>query len=102
MDSDEDSDDTTAAAPAPSAPAPASASAPAPASTTGSGIKTSPIPPSFTSIGSPEVPTHQELQQMRMPAKGSAPPQLVPAPQGDEYPAVAKVEGLMDKSEAAL
>lgn len=98
MDSDTDSDSTTAGTPSTSAQPSSSSTAP----TAAGGLKTSPIPPSFTSIGSPEVPTHQELQQMRMPAKGSAPAQLNPTPQGDDYPAVAKVEGLLDKSEAAL
>lgn len=98
MDSDEDSDDTTAGTPSGSTPQTHIAINTAVAPNT----KTSPIPPSFTSIGSPSVPTHQELMQMNMPAKGTAPEQLKPTPQGDEYPAVAKVEGLMDKSEAAL
>lgn len=98
MDSDSDSDVTTSGTPSASQSNPT----PAPASAPGSGVKASPIPPSFTSIGSPAVPTHEELQQMRMPTKGSAPDQLTPTPQGDEYPAVAKVEGLLDKSEASL
>jgi len=98
MDSDEDSDDTTAGTPSGTTSQPNISIDTAVAPNN----KASPIPPSFTSIGSPSVPTHQELMQMKMPAKGTAPEQLKPTPQGDEYPTVAKVEGLMDKSESAL
>jgi protein phosphatase 2C family protein 2/3 len=74
MDSDEESDTTTAGTPATSAPAPAAAAGGA------ANAKTSPIPPSFTSIGSPEVPTHQELQQMRLPKGSKGPDSAVTEP----------------------
>lgn len=99
MDSDDESDTTTAATPAQQAttePVPTHNNDEAAAK-----ANTSPIQPSFTSIGSPEVPTHQELQRLKMP-KGQAPPQLKSSPQGDAYPAVAKVEGVLDKSDGAL
>lgn len=75
MDS-EDSDDTTTA-PEPSADHP---------------MADAPSGPSFTSIGSPAVPTPSSL-------RGKAPAQLPHELGGDAPPAVAKVEGLMDGSE---
>jgi protein phosphatase 2C family protein 2/3 len=59
----------------------------------------SPKPPSFSSIGSPTVPTPEELQTM---PHGTAPRQLKPSPGGDAYSGAVKVEGLMDTSESPL
>lgn len=82
MDSGDESDDTTTGA-----------ETPEPQSIPN---KTSPVAPSFTSIGSPEVPTHEELQRIPKPS------QLPAQPGGDAYPASAKVEGLLDTSESPL
>lgn len=54
----------------------------------------SPIPPNFSSIGSPTVPTPQELQGLQASNRSE--------PQGDAYSDAVKVEGLMDKSESPL
>ena len=84
MASDEESEETTTGAPSPSA---------HPHDSISSGPEPYPLPrpdddksrpPSFRSIGSPEVPTHEELRS---------------EPGGDEAPAVSRVEGLMDTSE---
>lgn len=114
MDSDEDSDDTTTDSPIPP-PAAATIAAAAAAASSNSGpassdartlTSTSPPPPSFTSIGSPEIPTHLELQQANSNnptlGKGQVPMQLKSDPQGDAYPSVAKVEGMLDKSEGSM
>lgn len=54
----------------------------------------SPIPPNFSSIGSPTVPTPQELQGLQAFNRSE--------PQGDAYSDAVRVEGLMDKSESPL
>ncbi|KAL0252954.1 hypothetical protein I308_102348 [Cryptococcus tetragattii IND107] len=54
----------------------------------------SPIPPNFSSIGSPTVPTPQELQGLQASNRSE--------PQGDAYSDAVRVEGLMDKSESPL
>jgi protein phosphatase 2C family protein 2/3 len=95
MDSGDESDTTTTDADAAGANASGDASS---ASTSAE-----PIRPSFTSIGSPAVPTHEELQRSRFGAgDGAVPRQLTPQPGGDAYPAAAKIEGLLDKSENPL
>lgn len=47
------------------------------------------------------VPSPAEAEG-KMPPKGSKPDQLHAEPGGDAYPGVAKVEGLMDKSDEAM
>ncbi|ORY32193.1 phosphatase 2C-like domain-containing protein [Naematelia encephala] len=88
MDSDE-SDSTTTGVP--TSPAPDTATPPL--------GESSPMPPAFTSIGSPQVPTHEELQTMK---RQGIPSQLKSQPQGDAMSGAAKVEGLMDTSESPL
>jgi protein phosphatase 2C family protein 2/3 len=110
MDSGDESDTTTTAE-KPSTSTSASSSGSTSASKTGtiaSGSNnahsaTSPIPPNFTSIGSPDVPTHQELRRLANSTSNEEPqPQLKSQPGGDAYPNTAKVEGLMDTSESPL
>ena len=93
MESDDDSESTTTGAHTPNATndtshpstsGPETGHVPPPSNDPAHPVRT----PSFTSIGSPEVPTHEELQG-----------QLKSDPGGDALPAVAKVEGLMDTSE---
>ena len=56
--------------------------------------------PSFTSIGSPNVPSHQELLPLNSKiADDTAQKQLSSTPGGDEASGAVKVEGLMDTSE---
>ncbi|WWD05408.1 hypothetical protein V865_003485 [Kwoniella europaea PYCC6329] len=64
----------------------------------------SPIPPSFSSIGSPTVPTPQALQRSSLPSssKDKQYDQLKSDPQGDAPSGAVKVEGLMDTSENPL
>ena len=65
----------------------------------GAANSTSPIQPSFTSIGSPEIPTPSALQGL---FGKQAPGQSSHAPLGDAHPGVAHVEGMMDTSESPL
>jgi len=105
MDSDDESDTTTTGAPPVTAEEPTAPSLPIHIDTSGSEPNSSPIPPSFTSIGSPEVPTHQELQSLKgiIPDKRSvSQQQLKSAPGGDRFSGAAKVEGMMDTSESPL
>nr|XP_019050701.1 PP2Cc protein phosphatase [Kwoniella bestiolae CBS 10118]OCF29631.1 PP2Cc protein phosphatase [Kwoniella bestiolae CBS 10118] len=64
----------------------------------------SPIPPSFSSIGSPTVPTPQALQRSSLPSnkQDKQYDQLRSDPQGDAPSGAVKVEGLMDTSENPL
>lgn len=112
MDSGDESDTTTTAE-KPSTSTLASASSSSSTSVSKSGTiasgpnnahsATSPIPPNFTSIGSPDVPTHQELRRLANSTSDEEPqPQLKSQPGGDAYPQAAKVEGLMDTSESPL
>nr|ODO02644.1 PP2Cc protein phosphatase [Cryptococcus depauperatus CBS 7855] len=59
--------------------------------------QSSPIPPSFSSIGSPTVPTPEALQRSSHDAAKTG-----GEPQGDAYSGAVKVEGLMDMSENPL
>ncbi|WVN85534.1 uncharacterized protein L203_100681 [Cryptococcus depauperatus CBS 7841] len=59
--------------------------------------QSSPIPPSFSSIGSPTVPTPEALQRSSHDAAKTG-----GEPQGDAYSGAVKVEGLMDTSENPL
>ena len=97
MDSDSD-DTTTAPEPYPhTEPSDIHMSDPPTASFAGAHpASSSPIAPSFTSIGSPEVPSHSEL---RPPPSKGIPKQLTPELGGDERPAVSSIEGMLDKSE---
>jgi len=74
----------------------------------GGNQKGSPIAPTFTSIGSPQVATHQELRGNSNSGSGlrqgttndsSAQEQLRKTPEGDQASAAVKAEGLMDTSE---
>lgn len=59
--------------------------------------------PSFTSIGSPMVPSHKELLPLNSKIADSSPQeQLKSEPQGDAPSAAVKAEGLMDTSENPL
>ena len=105
MESDDDSESTTTGAHTPNVSNDVSHSAnsgseanPVPAPTTTDSASSSRTP-SFTSIGSPEVPTHQELKGID---SSLVPQQLKSDPGGDAHPAIAKVEGLMDTSESPL
>ena len=56
--------------------------------------------PAFTSIGSPNVPSHKELLPLNSRIADSSPQeQLKSDPQGDQPSGAVKVEGLMDTSE---
>lgn len=76
----------------------------------GGNQKGSPVAPTFTSIGSPQVATHQELQRgasnsglrKRTTSDSSAQEQLRKTPEGDQASAAVKAEGLMDTSEDPL
>ena len=100
MDSGDESDTTTTGDKAPSTSTPSK-------KISGSNQKGSPIAPTFTSIGSPQVATHQELQRGASNSSGlrkgtndsSAQEQLRKTPEGDEASAAVKAEGLMDTSE---
>ncbi|WWC88178.1 uncharacterized protein L201_003083 [Kwoniella dendrophila CBS 6074] len=108
MDSGDDSDSTTTAGG--STPASGSGSSTqktsAAKSINTSNSPPSPIPPSFSSIGSPTVPTPQALQRSSLPSNGKNQDkqydQLKSDPQGDEPSGAVKVEGLMDTSENPL
>jgi protein phosphatase 2C family protein 2/3 len=74
----------------------------------GGNQKGSPVAPKYTSIGSPQVATHQELQRG---ASGSgsglrnssaSQEQLRKTPEGDQASAAVRAEGLMDTSEDPL
>jgi protein phosphatase 2C family protein 2/3 len=97
MDSGDESDTTTTGDKAPTTSTPSK-------KISGSNQKGSPITPSFTSIGSPQVATHQELQRGASNPSGLRPSQeqLRKTPEGDEASAAVKVEGLMDTSEDPL
>jgi protein phosphatase 2C family protein 2/3 len=83
MDSGEESDDTTTG-------------------TEGQG-SSSTKPPAFTSIGSPNVPSHKELLPLNSRIADASPQeQLKRDPEGDEASGAVKVEGLMDTSENPL
>ncbi|ORX34096.1 phosphatase 2C-domain-containing protein [Kockovaella imperatae] len=102
MDSDDESDSTTTGAQTPNHDASANhASGPKAKSATTSSSHSESGPtdrtPSFRSIGSPEIPTPQELQAVESLQK-----QVRSEPGRDEAPSVAKVEGLMDTSEGPL
>jgi protein phosphatase 2C family protein 2/3 len=69
--------------------------------------------PTFTSIGSPQVATHSELQRGGSGLRSKAPAtkstddaseqeQLSKTPEGDQASGAVKVEGLMDTSENPL
>lgn len=104
MDSGDESDTTTTGDAKPAATS-------TPSRSNSGGQKGSPAAPSFTSIGSPEVPTHAELlRQGKAAAKANAnatddaspQQQLRKTPEGDEPSAAVRVEGLMDVSEGPL
>ena len=67
----------------------------------GGNQKGSPIAPTFTSIGSPQVATHAELQR-RKADEAKPQQQLRKTPEGDEASGAVKAEGLMDTSENPL
>ncbi|RXK37355.1 PP2Cc protein phosphatase [Tremella mesenterica] len=92
--SDADSDITTTAAPAPSGP-PVPPGLPPPISSQFKERPSSPLPPTFTSIGSPQVQNVGDKLNGDM-------TQHETKPAGDAYPEVAKVEGLMDTSESPI
>ena len=105
MESDDESDTTTTGVVSPSSQSKSQPAQPTtiPNPATPEQTNESPIPPSFTSIGSPEVPTHLELQAL--PGKKGAAgkvEQLKSTPGGDAYSAAAKIEGMMDTSESPL
>lgn len=59
--------------------------------------------PAFTSIGSPNVPSHKELLPLNSRIADSSPQeQLKSEPEGDKPSAAVKAEGLMDTSEDPL
>ncbi|WVQ85699.1 hypothetical protein IAT38_007865 [Cryptococcus sp. DSM 104549] len=96
MDSGDDSDSTTTGTNptgTPGAPETSSAAS-ATKIPTAEPTPSSPIPPSFSSIGSPTVPTPSALQALRKEGKSE--------PEGDAYSGAVKVEGLMDTSESPL
>jgi protein phosphatase 2C family protein 2/3 len=102
MDSGDESDATTTGDSKPSTSTPSK-------KIPGSSQKGSPAALTFTSIGSPQVATHQELQRgARLDSKlkgtndSSPQEQLRKTPEGDEASAAVKVEGLMDTSENPL
>jgi len=97
MDSGDESDTTTTGDKAPTTSTPSK-------KISGANQKGSPITPSFTSIGSPQVATHQELQRGASNPSGLRPSQeqLRKTPEGDEASSAVKVEGLMDTSEDPL
>lgn len=74
----------------------------------GSNQKGSPIAPTFTSIGSPQVATHQELQRgasgtgSGLRNSSAQQEQLRKTPEGDQASAAVRAEGLMDTSEDSL
>jgi protein phosphatase 2C family protein 2/3 len=95
MDSGDESDATTTdAATATSTPAKSKP-------ISGGSHKGSPAAPSFTSIGSPQVATHAELQR-RKADEAKPQQQLRKTPEGDEASGAVKAEGLMDTSENPL
>jgi protein phosphatase 2C family protein 2/3 len=101
MDSGDESDATTTDAPAASESTPAK---PKPISASHS-QKGSPAAPSFTSIGSPQVATHSELQRgasAKATNDNKPQEQLRKTPEGDQASAAVQVEGLMDTSEGPL
>ncbi|WVR05577.1 hypothetical protein IAU60_002596 [Kwoniella sp. DSM 27419] len=106
MDSGDDSDSTTTAStPAGTGASGSSAQKSSAAKLASGGTPSSPIPPSFSSIGSPTVPTPQALQSGPHPgSKMSSEPQeqLKSQPGGDAASGAVKVEGLMDTSENPL
>ena len=105
MDSDEESDSTTTGAPPVASEATSASSRAININPSNSEATSSPIPPSFTSIGSPEVPTHQELQTLKgmLPEKKGVPTkQLETTPGSDAFSGAAKVEGMLDTSESPL
>lgn len=105
MDSDEESDTTTTGAPPVASEATSASSRAINIDTSNNEATSSPIPPSFTSIGSPEVPTHQELQTLKgmLPERtGTSTKQLETKPGGDAFSGAAKVEGMLDTSESPL
>lgn len=94
MDSGDESDATTTDAAA----AATSNSTPAKSQPSTQSHKGSPAAPSFTSIGSPQVATHAELQRRK--ADETKPQeQLRKTPEGDKASAAVRAEGLMDTSE---
>ena len=108
MDSDADSDSTTTGNPS-DEPQPVSIPILSSRAAGGGSSSTSKssVTPSFTSIGSPNVPSHQELlpvnSRVGQDDDDEAPQeQLKSTPGGDAVPDVAKVEGLMDTSESPL
>lgn len=89
MDSGEESDDTTTGNDA--APVPAGKN-----NVTSNG-------PRFSSIGSPNVPSHKELLPLNSRIADDSPQeQLKSDPQGDKASGAVNVEGLMDTSENPL
>lgn len=59
--------------------------------------------PAFTSIGSPNVPSHKELLPLNSRIADASPQQQLRSdPEGDEPSGAVKVEGLMDTSENPL
>lgn len=105
MDSGDESDTTTTgdAAAATSTP-PRSV----PGAAAAAGQKGSPAAPSFTSIGSPHVQTHTELQRGGLRTGSSKTDDSTPqeqlrkTPEGDQASAAVRAEGLMDVSEGPL
>lgn len=95
MDSDNESDITTTGEPS------SKSTATATPITSHKG-KSSPPQPSFSSIGSPTVPTPEVLLSNPKHANNATPPQLKSAPGGDAASDAVKVEGLMDTSESPL
>ncbi|WWC60621.1 uncharacterized protein I303_103195 [Kwoniella dejecticola CBS 10117] len=108
MDSGDESDSTTTAGG--NTPASGSGSGSASSTQNSSAAKSvntsntppSPIPPSFSSIGSPTVPTPQALQRSSLPSQDKEYGQLKSDPEGDQASGAVKVEGLMDTSENPL
>ena len=96
MDSGDESDTTTTGDAKTAA-----AATSTPSRSNSGGHKGSPAAPSFTSIGSPEVPTHAELlRKGKVTTDDSSPQkQLRKTPEGDQASAAVRAEGLMDTSD---
>jgi len=104
MDSDDDSDSTTTELFPLTSSATPTYSQPIGIDTSNPEVSSSPIPPSFTSIGSPEIPTPLDLQSLKgmLPEKSRASPNQLESLPGDEFSGAAKVEGMMDTRESPL
>lgn len=94
MDSGDESDTTTTGAATHTSPIKSIQNAHEPSS--------SPRPDAFTSIGSPQVPTPEALQALRLSGKQRTSQPVKNEPGGDAYSEAAKVEGMMDTSESPL